>query len=215
MTQNGSLKKFGCIIVLLSMILLAIGLLIFFILRAEVLPFVINPKSIQTSEIDTNSEPKNSGQDNNRNVDEYKEITFLPFEFEFSVPSDWVVETTEIGGDPPSQKCLTHHISSPGGFARLEVVPMCGAYGGAPESCPETTEIIGNISEDSLGRYQAYSSDPALPKLTYTNEHDNYCIGLVINSTIALKVTANYNGPDSEWPRYLGELDKIVLSLAK
>lgn len=215
MKQNDSSIKFGCIIGLLIMILLAIGLLFFFLLRADVFPLDINPTSIQTSKTDTNSEPKNFDQDNNRNVDEYIEITFLPFEFKFSVPSDWVVETTEIGGDPPSQKCLTHHISSPGGFARLEVVPMCGAYGGAPESCPETTEIIGNISDDLLGRYPASSGDPVLPKLTYTNVNDNYCIGLVINSTRALKVTANYNGPDSEWPRYLSELDKIVLSLAK
>lgn len=150
-------------------------------------------------------------------INEYNEITFLPFEFKFSVPSDWIVETTEIGGDPPSQKCLTHHISSPGGFARLEIVPMCGAYGGAPVDCPETTEIIGEISEDSLGRYPASSGNPNLPKLTYTNVHreDNSCIGLVINSTIALKVTANYNGPDSEWPWYLNELDKIVLSLVE
>lgn len=210
MKQNDSSRKYGLIIVLLSLILLAIGVLFFFIWRAGLIPLGIDPTPIPTSEIDTYAE-----QDNQSDVDEYMEITFLPFEFKFSVPSDWSVETTEIGGDPPSQKCLTHDISSPGGFARLEVVPMCGAYGGAPESCPEATEIIGNISDDSLGRYPASGGDPALPKLSYTNVNDNYCIGFVINSTIALKVTANYNGPDSEWPRYLNELDKIVLSLVK
>ena len=210
MEKKGSLPKYGFIIVLFVLIFLAIGLLTFFIWRAGLIPLGINPTPTQPSQIDTNSE-----EDNISNLEEYKEITFLPFEFKFSIPSDWGFETTEISGDSSSQKCLTHHISSPGGLARLEVVPFCGPYGGAPEPCPENTEIIGNVSDDSLGRYPAASDDPVLPKYTYTNTSDNYCVGFVINSTIALKVTANYQGPDSEWPQYLSELDKIVLSLAQ
>ena len=217
MKQIDSSVKFGCIIVLLLLILLAIGLLLFFIWRAGLIPINFNPISNFSSKTFTSDESPSVGQDNLSNIQDYREYTFLPFDFKFSVPNNWNVKTTEVGGDPPSQKCLTYHISSPGEFASIEVIPMCGAHGGGHEYCPETIERIGDFSDYSIGRYPLPSENPYLPRLIYTNinREDNCCFGLVSNSTIAMKITANYKGPDSEWPRYLKELDKIVLSLVK
>ena len=217
MKQIDSSVKLGCIIILLVMILLAIGLLFFFIWRAGIIPLSFIPIPSNSSRISTGIDPKIDNNEGNSTETEYREYKFLPFDFNFIIPADWNIETTEIGGDPPSQKCLTHLISSPGDFATLEIIPMCGAYGGGREQCPDTLEYLDHDSDILLGRYPLPSENPYLPRLLYTSINVEYdsCPGLVFNDTIALKITANYVGPDSEWPRYLRELDKIVLSLIK
>jgi len=96
--------KYGCTIVLLLMILLAIGLLFFSLWRAGFVPINFNPISNNTSRTSTSNDSQYIYQDNLGNDPDYIEYTFLPFDFKFSVPTDWFVGTTEMGGAPPTQK---------------------------------------------------------------------------------------------------------------
>ncbi len=57
----------------------------------EFLPIGLNQTSNYSPTTTTNHESPSTRQDNISTVQEYRELTFLPFDFRFSVPSDWVV----------------------------------------------------------------------------------------------------------------------------
>ena len=187
--ENGSSIKLGCIIVLLLLILIAIVLLIFIIWRAGLIPFDLFPTSDNSSQISASVEGPNSDE---RDIG-YTEYTFLPFEFTFSVPSDWFVGTIDMPVEPGYGKCLEYHISSPGDFARIVVRPMCGSYGGGDMACPDSIVSVADFSSRSLGRYPASDAYSSRPGLTYTNfiKESNSCGSeLVSNGFAAMEITA-------------------------
>ena len=87
MENNGSSSKFGCIIVLLIMILLAILVLIYFLWQAGHIQIDLNSIINIPTRNNSSNETLGIGQDNISRDPEYREYTFLPFDFVFEVPA--------------------------------------------------------------------------------------------------------------------------------
>ena len=91
---------------------------------------------------------------------------------------------------------------------RLEIKQFCGESSAGFDEC-KNTHVIGKLHHNEIVRYV---SGDALRYFTYKGTEYG-CVGWILGFGHPLIISAYYRGPDSEWPRYLDTIDRIVLSL--